>query len=721
MNLNFPLHSPGHRISASPDETQSVHSNPHHKAAILPEKSPLETSRNEGHLQYRPEIDGLRALALIPVILFHAGFQAFSGGFIGVDVFFVISGYLITSIILSEQQAGVFTLLNFYERRARRILPALFVVMFACLPFAWLWLLPASLKSFSHSVVAVSGFASNIWFWQESGYFTRAAELKPLLHTWSLAVEEQYYLLFPILLLLTWRLGKRWSISLLSLIAIISLAVAQWYPFDEQAFRFFMLPTRLWELLIGVFAAFYLSNQSATNYCQSGSQSISSIGLLLITCSVFAFDKNTPFPSLYTLTPTIGAALIILFATPQTLVGKLLGSRLFVGVGLISYSAYLWHQPLFVFARYRSFDEPSKVMLGGLAVAAIVLAYFSWKYVEIPFRKRQCLCRRQVFLYGAVGGLSFVVIGLIGHFSNGFANYYVNHRLTDHQRNIYQLIGQYTGGGIDMVDDGECIFWGRTVNAAFEARFRTCAKRYGKALVILGDSHALNIYNAFAKSNIKPFIVGIAHGGCRPHDNFPYCQYDSFNIFAEDNQGHIESLIFHQSGAYLIGEPDGTVYYDSHSKNDVSMFSLHEPNIRAVSHYLGKLSQYISVIWLGPFIEARVSFESMHRLNDGLKLNEKSFELFSKLDNELKLMLSSADLKFKYVSFSEVLGIDRDFLLVDECLTYRDADHFSVCGELILSRKIAEVFREAFTDGLRHDPGQRREEHARYLQSKTYH
>ena len=152
-------------------------------------------------MEYRREIDGLRALAVIPVMFFHAGFQAFSGGFVGVDVFFVISGYLITSIILAEKHAGTFSIVNFYERRARRILPALFFMMLVCLPFAWLWLLPEDMKSFSQSLVAVSGFASNILFFWTTNYFSTAAEFKPLLHTWSLAVEEQYYLLFPLFLI----------------------------------------------------------------------------------------------------------------------------------------------------------------------------------------------------------------------------------------------------------------------------------------------------------------------------------------------------------------------------------------------------------------------------------------------------------------------------------------------------------------------------------------
>ena len=168
-------------------------------------------------MKYRAEIDGLRALAVLPVILFHAGFDWFSGGFVGVDVFFVISGYLITTIIINELGEGKFSVVNFYERRARRILPALFFMMLVCLPFAYLWLGPGELKSFGQSLIAVSTFSSNILFWLETGYFDSAAELKPLLHTWSLAVEEQFYILFPLLLMLTWRLGTKWVLILLSL------------------------------------------------------------------------------------------------------------------------------------------------------------------------------------------------------------------------------------------------------------------------------------------------------------------------------------------------------------------------------------------------------------------------------------------------------------------------------------------------------------------------
>ena len=182
-------------------------------------------------MKYRSEIDGLRALAVVPVILFHAGFELFSGGFVGVDVFFVISGYLITTILIEDLENQRFSLVSFYERRARRILPALFFVMFVCIPFAWMWMLPIQMKDFSQSLVAVSLFASNVLFWRESGYFDAAAEEKPLLHTWSLAVEEQYYVLFPIFLFLAWRYGKNRVFWMIVAIACFGK--------NSQSFRFY--------------------------------------------------------------------------------------------------------------------------------------------------------------------------------------------------------------------------------------------------------------------------------------------------------------------------------------------------------------------------------------------------------------------------------------------------------------------------------------------------
>ena len=379
-------------------------------------------------MKYRAEIDGLRALAVVPVILFHAGFEWFSGGFVGVDVFFVISGYLIATIIISEMAEGKFSIVNFYERRARRILPALFFVMAACLPFAWLWLTPNYLKDFGQSLVAVSTFSSNILFWIESGYFDTAADLKPLLHTWSLAVEEQFYMLFPIFLMLTWRLGVKSILILLSIVFIVSLGLAQWGAYFKPSATFFLLPTRGWELLVGVFAAFYLKYKPHPKSA-SINQVLSLLGFSIIFYSAVTFDENTPFPSLYALIPTIGTGLVIVSAVPKTFVHSLLSFKPIVGIGLISYSAYLWHQPLLAFGRHRKLLEASDLETLSLCFISFLLAWISFKFIESPFRDRKKITTSNFLKSALVGVFIFISFGLSVHFNDGFKdrlNYYLD-------------------------------------------------------------------------------------------------------------------------------------------------------------------------------------------------------------------------------------------------------------------------------------------------------
>jgi peptidoglycan/LPS O-acetylase OafA/YrhL len=396
-------------------------------------------------MEYRREIDGLRALAVVPVILFHAGIEGFGGGFVGVDVFFVISGYLITSIIANELQSGTFSIARFYERRARRILPALFVVMLACLPFAWFWLQPAEARDFAQSLVAVPLFASNFLFWSESGYFDTAAEFKPLLHTWSLAVEEQYYVVFPLLLMLVWRLGRKGVWALLAAIAIASLMLAHWGTSAEPVATFYLLPARGWELLIGALVALYLNAPKRPVHPAGVDQIGALLGVVLVLYSIVAFDKATPFPSFYALIPTIGTALLILCAGERTLVGRLLSRPLLVGIGLVSYSAYLWHQPMFAFARQTSPGEPSRVLLGALAACSLALAFLTWKYVESPFRDRKRFDRRFIFSASALASMFFIAVGLIGHVKGGFPD-----RLP--------AAARVDGAELPRIDNGWCFY-----------------------------------------------------------------------------------------------------------------------------------------------------------------------------------------------------------------------------------------------------------------------
>jgi peptidoglycan/LPS O-acetylase OafA/YrhL len=363
---------------------------------------------------YRKEIDGLRAIAVLSVVLCHAGYGAFRGGFVGVDVFFVISGYLITSIIYRELSSGNFSLLKFYERRVKRILPALFAMLLFSWLFAWLCLWPADFRSFSKGLPFVSWFGANIHFQHEIGYFDPDVALRPLLHTWSLGVEEQYYLLFPFLLMLMFRFGKNGILLCLAIISMASLFAAQFWLSRNPSAVFYFLPFRAWELLIGAIYAL-VSVDSAGLFHRMGRKTrsvLGCIGILAILVAVVMYSEKTPFPGLSALLPTLGALLIIATAQPDTLPGKLLSIPPMQAIGLWSYSIYLWHQPIFAFTRYQ-IDKPTPALMAGMVVLTLVLSYASWRWIEIPLRHRQWP-QKSVWLRTLAGILFFTLIGVLG-------------------------------------------------------------------------------------------------------------------------------------------------------------------------------------------------------------------------------------------------------------------------------------------------------------------
>lgn len=358
-------------------------------------------------MQYRREIDGLRAIAILPVIFFHAGLTMFEGGYLGVDVFFVISGYLITSILIGEIEADNFSYLRFYERRARRLLPALFFVCIASIAAAQLTMLPTQYEDFSRSLVATMLFASNLHFYFETGYFEAAAELKPLLHTWSLAVEEQFYIVFPVALSLVMRKLVRAFIPLILLGIGCSVFLAHHYSVQGSDASFFLPFFRLWELLVGSFAAWCM-----TRYRVEGNQLLAFLGLCLVVVSMLIFGKTTPTPSFYTAVPVMGTFLLILFSKDGLLVNKALSWQPLVFVGLLSYSLYLWHQPVLAFARLISPEEFATNEIIGLLGLCLVLSYVSYRWIEQPFRRG--FNTSTIFLTSAIGICSLSAVGLLG-------------------------------------------------------------------------------------------------------------------------------------------------------------------------------------------------------------------------------------------------------------------------------------------------------------------
>ena len=436
-------------------------------------------------LTYRPEIDGLRAIAVIAVIVYHTnitmyGNQYFGGGFIGVDIFFVISGYLITSLILKElATTGTFSFINFYERRARRILPALLAVMIVSLPFAWFYLLPSSFIDFSKSILYSLGFSSNFYF-HYSGqlYGAESGLLKPFLHTWSLSVEEQYYILFPIILLFIFKYFRKYLIPIFIIGFIVSLGLAEWGSKNHRSFNFYILPTRGWELLAGSILAWleiFKGRKIKNNLLNSV---LPIIGLILIFHSIIFFNDKMFHPSFYTLSPIIGVCLIIWFSHKDEIIYKILSTKLFVIVGLISYSLYLWHYPILAFNRIILFSDNDFLKGIFLAILIIAISTLSYIYVEKPCRKKNNT--KLFFLNLSLLFLFLVIINLTVIFLNGLNNRYEN----IYNKNIYDR---------EILRDKSWYY----VKDHNDQYFKDNNK---KKILIIGDSHSKDLYNTFIQN-----------------------------------------------------------------------------------------------------------------------------------------------------------------------------------------------------------------------------
>lgn len=425
------------------------------------------------------------------MILYHAGMPGFGGGFLGVDVFFVISGYLITALILEQMRRDAFSLLAFYQRRARRILPMLFVVMALCVPPAWALMLPDQLENFGQSLVATVLFANNILLHLTSGYWAQASELKPLLHTWSLGVEEQYYLLIPLLMMavgyVTGRSAGRSSGSspgrglavFLGLVLLAGLGWAQWAAWHAPSANFYLIGSRSWELAAGGLLALWPQRPAAANTGRTAGL-LAAAGLLTVLLSMALIDRYSPHPGLVTLPLVLGSLLVLRHAGPGNRVGRLLSGRGLVGIGLISYSAYLWHQPLFAFARLYSLQAPPLWLMGLLALLCLPLAWLSWRYVEQPCRDPQRVPARWFLPLMLLSALLLGAVGWGLHASSGFLQSWP-----------------------ELADDGN---YGRNLNIAFnEAAFRFQRDAFPpqserKRVLVIGNSAARDFINAGLES-----------------------------------------------------------------------------------------------------------------------------------------------------------------------------------------------------------------------------
>lgn len=646
-------------------------------------------------LQYRADIDGLRAVAVLAVVLFHLGVPLISGGFIGVDIFFVLSGFLITSILKNDISNNQFSLLKFWERRIRRIAPALFFVVIFCLLAGWYLLLPDDFKRLSQQVFSVSTFSSNILFYLQSGYFDADNETKPLLHTWSLSVEEQFYFIFPLALYGFKKFFSSSTLKILVSLFLISLVTSIYGVYTYPSATFYLLPTRMWELLLGAIISFCPPRPTLSH---KHMELCSFLALILIGISIFVFNKDTPIPGWAALIPCLSVGLLIwIGSTYRSLISKFLSLKPLVFAGKISYSWYLWHWPIIVFYKYAYGLNLSPFEMIIIFVLTLILSILSWRFVETPFRNkkgRNYISAPSLLKLWGLFSIAFIVIGIMGHANNGYRDFYIKNRLTQSEANTFRLVQISTNYDIydHMFDNQDCIFWARETHQTFIDRFEKCSKKYGQAVVILGDSHAMNLFNISGKSGAYPFTVGVSQGGCRVHHNKKQCHYDGFLNFLKSYKHYIKLIIYHQSGSYLIQDRNGNAdsplaFEEGHP------YKILTHDIESVLDYVAKLNQIVRTVWAGPFVEARIDFKDLYAILYKQEINARSINIFETLDAHIIALINSRkeEKKVEYISLVDAFHLDTSFFRSGDCITYHDTDHFSSCGEIILSPRLYPV------------------------------
>ncbi len=512
---------------------------------------PFVATHASAGTDYRADIDSLRALAVAGVILFHADFDAVGGGFAGVDVFFAISGFLITAIIVREHRRGDFDLARFYERRVRRIVPALLAMLLPT-TLAALWLLdPASLADYAESLLAVLLFGSNFYFITQAGYFAPAVDEVPLLHTWSLGVEEQFYIVFPFALGLLWRFGPRRVAAVLVAVALLSLAGAELGRKLITQANFYLPFTRAWELLAGSLLALAMARDGRRPHehlPRAANEALAAAGVaMIVACFVGYSGRTTQFPSVWAVPAVLGVLLVIAFGPGAPLTTRALSWRPLVLLGLISYSAYLWHQPVFAFARVLVPHAPSQVTMAGLIALTLALAWLSWYFIELPFRGRRALPRRQTFAMLGSGSLALLAGGAAVLLSGGWPQRYAPERIA--------LSATMTPRPQRM----QCMSRGDRLLGPRDA----CRGAYpdNVAWATLGDSHVLEPAYALAQKLAarREGVLELNLPGCPPALNFDALQLEcrdwinrTVEYLAGDARIHHVLLAF-RHGEYLHG------------------------------------------------------------------------------------------------------------------------------------------------------------------------
>lgn len=617
-------------------------------------------------LGYRADINGLRGLAVILVVLFHLGIRVVRGGYVGVDVFFVISGYLISAIIISDVQANKFSIAKFYERRVRRIGPAFFVVLCASSIAAYIYLLPSELKTFAKSLLSATFSASNFYFWAKAGYFDNSSDTAPLLHTWSLAVEEQFYLVFPLLILAIHKWApKKLRLSVV-LLAVASLILGSIQAFKGLSSAFYLPFGRAWELLLGTMLFLKVFPQFEKKWPR---ELAAWSGLALVLFAGLFYSTKTPFPGLTALIPCVGTALIIAAGThASTMVGRVLSTKPIVGLGLISYSLYLWHWPLIVFQRLGTMlirGASVHVTQAAILAAALAASYLSWRFVEEPFRRNYPpIPRRVLFGLAGSGMLAVSALAILILQSGGFPTRYSKEAVRVAQYMDHQEPSQYR--------QGKCFITSGNTILDFDSSVCLAERSDKPNVLLIGDSHAAQLWWGLSNTYQGINFMQATASGCLP--TLGQAMRSSSVCTTLMNKIYSDFLVTHHVDRVLIA--------GRWVSSDLE---------RLRSTLTSLKSQNINVVLFGPMIQYDTSFPRL--LAKSIQLNEPDFpdqhrvQEFERLDGDMRKM--SAALDVPYVSFFSILCTDRHCVeYAQQAPLLSDNSHFTPEGSMLFASRL---------------------------------
>ena len=626
---------------------------------------------------YRPDLDFLRAIAVLGVVLFHIGVPQFRSGFIGVDVFLVLSGYLIGTIICQEVVQGRFSVRDFLERRARRILPALFILILLNFPMILYVFAPSDIEFALKSVLSIVSFTSNIYYWRQSGYFDPKSEFQPFLHTWSVAVEIQFYIMMCLLTALFLRRKSKHDIArYVATLFVFSFTFSIFCSIWKPGVAFYLLPSRLWEFLLGTLLALFELSSRGNRSTNIHSALLKSTGFLLIVFSLTKEALAEPWPNFSTLIPAIGACMFIHFPVTGKITRSIFNLKMLVLVGRVSYGWFLWHWPLIVYFNYFTDLQVSTISLALVSIGTLLLSVVQWRFVEIPLRNRTKIPTNRFYRVILSQFLSIVIFATAGIFLHGYQKVWEEVRISKEHKFV---AGKYLARERELeikVEDLGCIFTYNESNENQEEILDYCRDKYGKEVHVIGDSHGLVLFDIIAKSGLGEFVINWSRPTSRPQAGISG-QYKDFLKFSKDNSEHVSRVVFMQSGSYLLEDQFGKVD-SAETFRHKSNFRTSKVNVDLTLDYLEEISKYVSVIWIGPYVESRINPNNPQNWNDTKEISRNVVNVFSKLDLELAFFAKQRNVE--YVSSQRHFKFKHNRILVGDCIVWRDQDHWSECG-----------------------------------------